>query len=238
MMNTDVTTWMTAALSVFEQLHCGGAWYDFVLVVIGCLITRLVMSFILEVPSLRVCCSSPLSCRLFSGQNESASSLFFFLFILTHDKTHRLWGNWRRGSCFVLAVLSGVAINQVIYCVSEGPLSIEFMTCCKKQMLQRYWNFAGYIIMWHERATVKNEGLRFIMISPVYMSRGDPIGRSRSSDAVCITSVFSRDYSLQIMFRCRGSCKAKGAAQIIWHFPVMNNKTKAVMKHRSRKNWR
>lgn len=78
MMNTDVTTWMTAALSVFEQLHCGGAWYDFVLVVIRCLITRLVMSFILEVPSLRVCCSSPLSCRLFSGQNESASSLFFF----------------------------------------------------------------------------------------------------------------------------------------------------------------
>lgn len=69
-----------------------------------------------------------------------------FLFILTPDKTHCLGGNWSGGSCFVLAVLSGTAINQVIYCVRDGPFSIEFMTCCKKQMLQRYWEFAGYII--------------------------------------------------------------------------------------------
>lgn len=212
--------------SVFGQLHCVGAWYDFVLVVIRCLIIRLVMSFILVGPGLCVCCSPPLRSSIFRPEWISFSS--FFLFILTHDKTHRLWGNWRRGSCFVLAVLSGVAINQVIYCVSEGPLSIEFMTCCKKQMLQRYWNFAGYIIIWHERAKVKNEELCFIIISPVYKSRGDPTGRCLGSDAVCITSVFSCDYSLRIMFMCRDSYEGK---PIIWHFPVMDNKSKAVMKH-------
>lgn len=81
-----------------------------------------------------------------AGLNQFSFLFFFFLFILTPDKTHCLGGNWSGGSCFVLAVLSGTAINQVIYCVRDGPFSIEFMTCCKKQMLQRYWEFAGYII--------------------------------------------------------------------------------------------
>lgn len=68
--------------------------------------------------------------RLFSGSGgwgvfrASSSSLF----ILTPDKTHRLRRNWTRGSCFVLALLSGAAINQMIYCVSDGPSSIGFTT--------------------------------------------------------------------------------------------------------------
>lgn len=71
-----------------------------------------------------------------------------------------------------------MAINQVIYCVREGPFSIEFMTCCKKQMLQRYWKFSGYIMIWHERAAVKDEGPCLIMILlSVYVSGWkDPIG--------------------------------------------------------------
>lgn len=126
----------------------------------------------------RSCCSSCLLSSIFRPKWISVS--FLFLFILTPYKTHRLWGNWRRGSCFVLAVLSGVTINQVIYCVRGGPFSIEFMTCCKKQMLQRYWKFAGYIIIWRERATMKDEGRCFIMISlQVYTSRwGGPFSRS------------------------------------------------------------
>lgn len=51
-----------------------------------------------------------------------------------------------------------MAINQVIYCVRGRPFSIEFMTCSKKQMLQRYWKFAGYIIIWRERSTAKDNG--------------------------------------------------------------------------------
>lgn len=58
--------------------------------------------------------------------------LFSFLFILTPDKTHCLGGNWSVGSCFVLAVLSGTAINQVIYCVRDGPFSIEFTTLLRE----------------------------------------------------------------------------------------------------------
>lgn len=95
-----------------------------------------------------------------------------------------------------------MAINQVIYCVREGPFSIEFMTCCKKQMLQRYWKFAGYIIICRERATVKAEGQCFIMIPlPVDMSRwGDPIGRRRGFDRIRITPVFS------LVIILHGSC--------------------------------
>lgn len=59
-------------------------------------------------------------------------SFFSFLFILTPDKTHCLGGNWSGGSCFVLAVLSGTAINQVIYCVRDGPFSIEFTTLLRE----------------------------------------------------------------------------------------------------------
>lgn len=149
--------------------------------------------------------------------------LLSFLFIVTPDKTHRLSGNWSRGSCFVLAVLSGMAINQVIYCVREGPFSIEFMTCCKKQMLQWYWKFAGYIIIWRERATVKDTGQCFIMISlPVYMSRwGDPIGGCLCFDRICIIVTFSNDYSPQTMFLCSDSHETKGTVRIIWHFPAI-----------------
>ncbi len=130
-----------------------------------------------------------------------------------------------------------MAINQVIYCVREGPFSIEFMTCCKKQMLQRYWKFAGYIIIRHERATAKDEGQCFIMISlPVDMSRwGDPIGRCLGFDRICIILIFSHDYSPQIKFWYCDSQKTKGAAQIIWHFPVIENKAKIVMKHSNKK---
>lgn len=132
-----------------------------------------------------------------------------------------------------------MAINQVIYCVSEGPFSIEFITCCKKQMLQRYWKFAGYITIWRERAAVKDEGQCFIMISlPVYMSgRGDPIGWCLGFDRICITLIFSHDYPPRTMFWYSDSetHRTKGAAQIIWHFPVIENKAKIVMKHHNKK---
>lgn len=150
--------------------------------------------------------------------------LFSFLFILTPDKTHRLKGNWSGGSCFVLAVLSGMAINQVIHCVREGPFSIEFMTCCKKQMLQWYWKFSGYIIIWRERATVKPTRQCFIMISlPVYMSRwGVPIGQCLDSDRNGIIVIFSNDYSPQIIFWCSDFHKTNSkTARIIWLCPAL-----------------
>lgn len=68
--------------------------------------------------------SPPSIFRLKKRIRASSSSLF----ILTPDKTHRLRGNWTRGSCFVLALLSGVAINQMIHCVSDGPFCIGFTT--------------------------------------------------------------------------------------------------------------
>lgn len=139
-----------------------------------------------------ICCSRSLPLIYFQARLNQA--LLSFLFILTPDKTHRLSGDWSRGSCFVLAVRSGMAINQVIYCVREGPFSIEFMTCFKKQMLQRYWKFAGYIIICSdgthsERAT----GQSSIMIPlPVYMSRwGGPIG----GGALPLTEFVLYDYS-------------------------------------------
>lgn len=130
-----------------------------------------------------------------------------------------------------------MAINQVIYCVREGPFSIEFMTCCKKQMLQRYWKFAGYIIIWCERATVKDEGQCFIMIPlPVYMSRwGDPIGRCRGLWwNLYYIDILSHDYSPRIMFWYSDSHITNGAAWIIWHFPVIENKVKIVMKRHNK----
>lgn len=65
------------------------------------------------------------------------------LFILTPDKTHRLRGNWTRGSCFVLALLSGVAINHMIYCVSDGPFSIGFTTR-RRVVWGRWWGCRCY----------------------------------------------------------------------------------------------
>lgn len=109
---------------IASECLCRGAWYDSVhLVIKRPFIHQSVLLFLRGCGAARVVAA--LSRRLFSGQNESASLFFFlfFLFILTPDKTHRLQGNWSRGSCFVLAVLSGMAINQVIYCV-RGDLSL------------------------------------------------------------------------------------------------------------------
>lgn len=172
------------------------------------------------------------SCHLFSGQNESASLFSFFLLILTPDKAHCLWGNWRRGSCFVLAVLSGVTINQVIYCVRGRPFSIEFMTCCKKQMLQRYWKFARYIIIWRERATMKDEGWCFITISlQVYTSRwGGPFARSLSLTDYTLqwysrSWLFSMDHVLVQWF----STKQKSHSNYLGL--TFNWKAETVMEH-------
>lgn len=120
-----------------------------------------------------------------------------------------------------------MAINQVIYCVREGPFSIEFMTCCKKQMLQRYWKFAGYIIIWRERATVKSRGavLHNDSTASWYVKMRWPHWTApRLWQNPYYTCILSHDYSPQIMFWWSDSSKTKEAALIIWHFSGQEKK--------------
>ena len=131
-----------------------------------------------------------------------------------------------------------MAINQVIYCVREGPFSIEFMTCCKKQMLQRYWKFAGYIIIWRERATVKSRGavLHNDSTASWYVKMRWPHWTApRLWQNPYYTCILSHDYSPQIMFWWSDSSKTKEAALIIWHFSGQEKKKK--MKRKTASNF-
>jgi len=124
--------------------------------------------------------------------------------------------------------------------VVERDLSLlNSWLAAKKQMLQRYWKFAGYIIVWSEKAMMEDKGLCFIMILlPVYPSKwGDPIGRWLGFDRICIMSIFSHelDYSPQIMSWFSDWNKTKESAQIIWPFPVIENKSEMAMEHLNKK---
>lgn len=104
------------AMTAFEPFRAALLpCFDFVYLIIKRPFIHQVVSFLLL-----LCALQQLS-SINYFQVRMNQLLLAFLFILTPDKTHRLWGNWSWGSCFVLAVLSGMAINQVIYCVREGP---------------------------------------------------------------------------------------------------------------------